>query len=237
MPASINLNVARLGIVDYAAALELQSALVAARMRDVIDDSLLLLEHPHVYTLGRGADDRFLLNPPASVPTYRVSRGGEVTYHGPGQLVGYPILKLEGSDRDVIRYLRKLEQVLINALARCGIEARRRDGLTGVWVGDAKIASIGIGLRRWVTLHGFAINIATDLTYFERIVPCGIAGCRMTSIAALDHPEISLAAFSAIVIREAAAIFGHEQLRNVEPREIWRLIDLPNDAPLVSSHG
>jgi lipoyl(octanoyl) transferase len=237
MPCAINLNIARLGTVDYGAALELQSALVAARMRDAIDDTLLLLEHPHVYTLGRGADDRFLLDPSASVPTYRVSRGGEVTYHGPGQLVGYPILKLEGSDRDVIRYLRKLEQVLINALARCGIEARRREGLTGVWVSDEKIASIGVGLRRWVTLHGFAINIATDLTYFERIVPCGIDGCRMTSIAALGHPEISLASFSAIVQQEAAVIFGHAQVRNIEPHEIWRLIDLPNDARLVSSHG
>jgi lipoate-protein ligase B len=237
MLGAIKLNVARLGTVDYAAALELQSALVAARMRDVIDDTLLLLEHPHVYTLGRGADERFLLNPPASVPTYRVSRGGEVTYHGPGQLVGYPILKLEGSDRDVIRYLRKLEQILINALARCGIEARRREGLTGVWVGDAKIASIGIGLRRWVTLHGFAINIATDLTYFERIVPCGIEGCRMTSIAALGHPEISLAAFGAIIERESAAIFGHPQVCNIEPREIWRLIASSNDLAAVSSHG
>src|SRR5713101_1200604 len=177
--SSRRLSVARLGLIDYATALELQSALVAARMRDAIDDTLLLLEHPHVYTLGRGADERFLINPPVDVPIHRVSRGGQVTYHGPGQLVGYPILMLEGSDRDVIRYLRKLEQVLINALARCGIAARRLEKLTGVWVGNDKIASIGVGLRRWVTLHGFAINVATDLSFFERIVPCGIEGCRM----------------------------------------------------------
>ena len=223
MSASINLNVARLGTVDYATALELQSALVADRMRDAIDDTLLLLEHPHVYTLGRGADERFLLNPPADIPIHRVSRGGQVTYHGPGQLIGYPIVKLEGADRDVIRYLRKLEQILINALMRCGIEAQRRDRLTGVWVGNAKIASIGVGLRRWVTLHGFAVNVTTDLSYFDSIVPCGIEGCRMTSIAALGRPEISLASFSSIIAEEAATVFGHLQMRNLEPREVWRL--------------
>ncbi len=237
MPAAINLNIARFGAVDYAAALELQSALVAARMRDEIADTLLLLEHPHVYTLGRGADERFLTNPPSDVPIYRVSRGGEVTYHGPGQLVGYPILKLEGPDRDVIRYLRKLEQILINAFARYGIAARRREKLTGVWVGDEKIASIGVGLRRWVTLHGFAINVATDLSFFERIVPCGIGGCRMTSIAALGYPDISLAAFTAIVESESAAGFGHTRLRYIEPREIWRLIDSSHQAPAVPSYG
>ena len=237
MSAALNLNVARLGTVDYAAALELQSALVTARMRDAIDDTLLLLEHPHVYTLGRGADERFLIDPPAGVPIHRVSRGGQVTYHGPGQLIGYPILKLEGSDRDVIRYLRKLEQLLINALARCGIAAQRRDKLTGVWVGDAKIASIGVGIRRWVTLHGFAINVATDLSFFERIVPCGIEGCRMTSIAALCYPEISLDVFSAAVVSESASIFGYTQVCDLGPRAIERLIDSPPHAAVVSDNG
>src|ERR1700730_1841765 len=173
MAAAGELSVVRSGALDYATALELQNALVAARMSDAIADTLLLLEHPHVYTLGRGADQRFLVDPPAGVPVFRISRGGQVTYHGPGQLVGYPILKLEGPDRDVLRYLRKLEQILIDALARCGVEARRRAGLTGVWVDNEKIASIGVGIRRWVTLHGFAINVATDLSYFDRIVPCG----------------------------------------------------------------
>ena len=206
MPGESKLNVARLGVSDYQAALELQSALVAARMRDALDDTLLLLEHPHVYTLGRGADQGFILDPPPEVPIHRVSRGGQVTYHGPGQLVGYPILKLEGAERDVIRYLRKLEQVIIGALAAIGIEAQRREGLTGVWVGGEKIASIGVGIRRWTTLHGFAVNVATDLRFFERIVPCGIAGCRMTSIAKLGRLEIGVLEFAELIVRAFAAV-------------------------------
>src|SRR5262249_24477151 len=153
------------------------------RLLDGIADTLLLLEHPHVYTLGRGADERFLLNSD-SIPVYRVSRGGQVTYHGPGQLIGYPIVKLEGAERDIIRYLRRLEQVLIGSLATLTIVACQRAGLTGVWEGEEKIASIGVGFRRWISLHGFAINVTADLSFFDRIVPCGIAGCRMTSVAA-----------------------------------------------------
>jgi lipoate-protein ligase B len=209
--------------------------MVAARMRDAIDDTLLLLEHPHVYTLGRGADERFLVNPPPDVPIHRVSRGGQVTYHGPGQFVGYPILRLEGADRDVIRYLRKLEQVIKNALARCGIAAQRREKLTGMWVGNEKIASIGIGLRRWVTLHGFAINVATDLSYFDHIVPCGIEGCRMTSIAALGYPDISVAGVGEIVAEETAAVFRHSSIREVEPRELCRLIEAIDEPVTIAN--
>src|ERR1700690_3755850 len=142
------LSVANLGTVEYQAALALQSALVTARQNDAIPDTLLLLEHPHVFTLGRGADERFLLaRRQSDVPIYRVSRGGEVTYHGPGQLIGYPILKLEGHDRDVHRYLRNLEEVMLRALADCEIEATRREGLTGIWVGTKKIGSIGVGIK------------------------------------------------------------------------------------------
>src|SRR5271170_5255863 len=138
------LSVARLGTVEYRAALDLQDALVEARQQERIGDLLLLLEHPSVYTLGRGASERFIVAPHPDVPSYRVSRGGQVTYHGPGQLVGYPILKLEGAGRDVHKYLRALEQVLINALAQCEIAAGRRDGLTGVWIDARKIASLGV---------------------------------------------------------------------------------------------
>jgi lipoyl(octanoyl) transferase len=218
------LSVVRLGVVAYQAALSLQSALVAARMYDAIDDTLLLLEHPHVYTLGRGADAGFLLDPPADVPVHRVSRGGQVTYHGPGQLVGYPILKLEGAERDVIRYLRKLEQVIIDALAAVAIEGQRRAGLTGVWAGGEKIASIGVGIRRWTTLHGFAINVATDLRFFARIVPCGVAGCRMTSITELGRPAITMVEFAAIIERTFAAVFDYRGVVAVEPRVIWNVL-------------
>jgi lipoate-protein ligase B len=207
------LRVVRFGAMDYTAALELQNAMVAARLAGTLDDTLLLLEHPHVFTLGRGADERYILNP-AGVPIHRVSRGGQVTYHGPGQLVGYPIIKLEGSDRDVLRYLRRLEATIIAALAHSGIDAHQRDGLTGVWVGDPamKIASIGVGFRRWVSLHGFAVNVAPDLAFFDAIVPCGIAGCRMTSIAALGRSDVSLDAFADAIAREFAAIFRYDRI-------------------------
>ncbi len=221
------LRIARLGSFDYSAALELQYALVAARLRDEIADTLLLLEHPHVFTLGRGAHERFLLNPPPEVEIHRVSRGGQVTYHGPGQLVGYPILKLEGSDRDVIRYLRKLEEVIIDALTVCGVESQRRNGLTGVWIGNEKIASIGVGIRRWTTMHGFAINITTDLSYFDRIVPCGVEGCRMTSIAKLGAMPQSSAEFLGFVERSFAKIFGYEKIRYIQARELWSLTNQP----------
>jgi lipoate-protein ligase B len=225
MDGTRSLSVARLGAVDYAAALELQNAMVAARLRDEIGDTLLLLEHPHVFTLGRGAEERYLVNPRAGVPVYRVSRGGQVTYHGPGQLVGYPILKLEGADRDVIRYLRKLERAMAGALKRFCIEGSCRQGLTGVWVGVQKIASIGVGLRRWVTMHGFALNVTTDLTFFGAIVPCGIEGCRMTSIAALGHAGVTVSDFAAAVEQEFAATFGYRGITAAVPQTLWNLVD------------
>ncbi|HKV55505.1 MAG TPA: lipoyl(octanoyl) transferase LipB [Candidatus Binataceae bacterium] len=223
-PQERALTVARLGSVDYAVALELQNALVLARLAGQIGDTLLLLEHPHVFTLGRGADQRFLLNP-AGVPVYRVSRGGQVTYHGPGQLIGYPIVRLEGPERDVIDYLRKLESVLIEALAAVGLAAGRRDGLTGVWLGPEKIASIGVGFRRWVSLHGFALNVSTDLSFFDAIVPCGISGCRMTSIAAQGLDSITIEGFAEVVEHAFAAKFGYQQIRAASPAEIWNLLD------------
>ena len=207
------LKIARLGRVDYADAMRLQDAMVAARIADKSDDTLLLLEHPHVFTLGRGADERFILNP-RGVPIHRVSRGGQVTYHGPGQLIGYPILKLEGSERDVLRYLRRLEETIIAALAQFDIDAYQRERLTGVWTGNPamKIASIGVGFRRWVSLHGFAVNVAPDLAYFDAIVPCGIEGCRMTSIAALGRSDVSVDAFADAIAGGFASAFRYSHV-------------------------
>jgi lipoyl(octanoyl) transferase len=230
MARNTTLGVARLGTVEYQAALGLQDALVAARQSGGAGDLLLMLEHQHVFTLGRGADERNLLSPSRGVRVYRVSRGGQITYHGPGQLVTYPILKLEGAARDVHGYLRKLEQAAIDALSRCGIAAERVQGLTGVWVDGCKIASIGVGIRRWVTCHGLALNVSTDLGYFERIVPCAIPGCVMTSITAQGHPEISTAAFADILSKSFAAVFGYENVVEVDPRELWTLIDAPQPA-------
>jgi lipoyl(octanoyl) transferase len=224
--SSRDLTIAWLGRLDYQKALELQNGLAAARARDAIPDSLLLLEHPHVYTLGRGADERFVLNP-QDIPVYRVSRGGQVTYHGPGQLIGYPIVKLEGVDRDVIRYLRGLEQVLIESLARLGLAAGRSTGLTGVWIGKKKIASIGVGFRRWVSLHGFALNVSTDLSFFDKIVPCGIAGCRMTSIVAQGICGARSESFSQIVAAEFAAVFGYRRILPSSDAQLAALLQPP----------
>jgi len=186
--ARMDLEVARCGRVPYETALAWQEALQARRLAGGTD-VLLLLEHPPVYTLGRGADAGFLgAAATGDVPVMRVGRGGQVTYHGPGQLVGYPILDLRQHRADVRWYVRSLEQVLIDTLADLGIGAERRDGFPGVWVdgsreGGRKIASIGVGIRRWVTWHGFALNVGADLRGFERITPCGISGVSMTSVA------------------------------------------------------
>ncbi len=176
-----------LGRVPYPAAWELQRRLVEARHAGTIPDVLLLLEHPHTYTIGRrGSESEEVLASPEHLESLgatvvAVDRGGLATYHGPGQLVGYPILDLRPRDREVRRYLRDLEQALINALRECGIPAGRVAGKTGVWVADRKIASIGVRFSRWITSHGFALNVTTDLSYFSNIVPCGMPAVEMTS--------------------------------------------------------
>jgi lipoate-protein ligase B len=221
MSCARTLRVANLGVVDYDAALEMQTSLREARITGEIEDTILLLEHPHVFTLGRGADERFILARPDTVPVRRVSRGGQVTYHGPGQLIGYPILKLDGKARDVAKYLRSLEQAMIDALAGFDIEANRREGLTGVWIGARKIGSIGVGIRRWVTCHGFALNVNTELRYFDSIVPCGIEGCEMTSIAALKNREVPMDEVRTAVRDSFARVFGYESIVEVK-EEIGR---------------
>ncbi len=183
------LAVATPGRVGYEPALAWQAA-VMERVRAGGPDALLLLEHDPVYTLGRGGDPRFVHAAAAAhAPVLRVGRGGQVTYHGPGQLVGYPILDLRRHRTDVHWYVRTLEDVLVEALARVGVAAGRVEGRTGVWIaGRRKIASIGVGIRRWVTWHGFALNVAPDLSGFERITPCGLVGVEMTSIAREGGP-------------------------------------------------
>ena len=219
------LEVAWLGTIEYEAALKLQEALVVARQGDSIGDILLLLEHPHVYTLGRGASERYLMTRPSQIPIHRVSRGGEVTYHGPGQLIGYPILKLEGAARDVHAYLRALESAIIDSLADFAIRARRRQGLTGVWVGERKIASIGVGIKRWVTLHGFALNVRTDLRFFEAIVPCGITGCRMTSVRAEGRERVMVTDAARSIAANFSTVFGYRSVAAADSARLWRFIE------------
>ena len=183
------LAVARPGRLAYEAAARWQELLVERRLGSDGTDCLLLLEHPPVYTLGRGADPRFLgAGAAGDIPVVRTTRGGQVTYHGPGQLVGYPIVDLRGHRQDVRWYVREIEQVLIDALAVLGLVADRVQGLPGVWVAGRKIGSIGIAIRRWVTWHGFALNVAADLEAFAAITPCGIEGVRMTSVAREGGP-------------------------------------------------
>lgn len=175
-----------LGEMGYREALALQLSYVDRRAQGAIPDTLLLLTHPHVYTLGRAGDEANLLVPPEAlasegIPMERVGRGGDITYHGPGQLVGYPILRMEKPD--VHRYVRSIEAALIDALAAFDVAARRIPGLTGVWVLERKIASIGVGVRKWVTYHGFALNVTTDLSFFRRIHLCGLKGREATSVA------------------------------------------------------
>ena len=200
-----------LGLIEYQKALHLQEDLLMKRYRGEIEDTLVLLEHPSVFTLGRGGNENNLLTP-HTVPVHRVGRGGDVTYHGPGQLVGYPILHLGAHGRNVHAYLRGIEAVLIEVLAHHQVEAHSEKGLTGVWVRKEKIASIGIGVRHWVTYHGFALNISTDLRYFANIIPCGLTGVRMTSLAAILGRSVSVEKIKPLVADAFARYFGYKEI-------------------------
>jgi len=196
--------------MDYLAAWAWQRELVRQRSTGAIGDTLLLIEHPHTYTLGRSTKDGHLLITREQLAEQGIAlvesdRGGDITYHGPGQVVGYPILKLSQHGGDLLRYLRQLEETLIIALAGYGVSAGRIAGLTGVWVGDAKIAAIGVKLSAsGVTQHGFALNLATDLRYFQQIIPCGIADKGVTSLEQL----LGSAPARAEVEQRVAAAFG-----------------------------
>ncbi len=181
------LQVRDLGTRPYGEVLDLQRSLAEDRIAGRVPDTLLLCEHPPVITLGRGTKDASLPIDSESlrrrgIEVFEIERGGDVTYHGPGQLVGYPIIDLQQHRQDLHWYLRQLEAMLMGALASCGIAAERREGYTGVWTSGRKIASIGIHVRQWVTWHGFALNVTTDLSPFDLIVPCGIPDVVMTSV-------------------------------------------------------
>jgi len=209
------LDVRRLGVVPYPDALALQQRLVEARRRGEIPDTLLLLEHPHVITLGvRVRQDRshIVASPEElsarGVTVHESGRGGDVTYHGPGQLVGYPIFDLAPDRRDLHRYVRDVEEALIRALARFAIRAGRIQGLTGVWVGDEKVAAIGVRISRWITSHGFALNVSADLDYFGLIVPCGIRDRGVTSMSRLLGRVVTVDEAAGPVAEAVADVFG-----------------------------
>ena len=218
-------RVEQLGLVDYASALELQRERVAQRKGGAIPDTLLLLEHPHVYTLGRNARQENLLVSAEwlaahGAQVFHTDRGGDVTYHGPGQLVGYPILDLTQHRRDIAWYMRSLEEVFIRTAHDWGIEAERSPGAAGVWVGNDKLVAMGVHLSRWVTSHGFAFNVNTDLRYFEWIVPCGLHGKGVTSLAKLLGRKVEMEGVVERVVEHFGAVFGVQMIEGLKSQVV-----------------
>jgi lipoyl(octanoyl) transferase len=224
-----------LGRLGYAEACDLQQRLVAARKTGAVPDLLLFCEHPHILTLGRKGRMENLRAPQTALDSLGVelhhsSRGGDITYHGPGQIVGYPIVQLAEIRRDVGWYVRQLEEVMIRAAAAFGVEAFRVPGRTGIWVRpsagpagpEEKLGAIGVHISRWVTSHGFAFNVSTDLRYFDLIVPCGIAGRRATSLEALLARPVSAAEVRPVMTAEFGSAFGLQmQSRSRQDLDEW----------------
>jgi len=207
------IKVIHLGRTNYQSAWDLQRKLFDLRIGSKIPDVLLLTEHNHVYTFGKSSDDNHLLATEHELnargaEVYHIDRGGDITYHGPGQLVGYPILDLNNYGPDIHRYLRSIEEAIIRTLAGYGVSAHRDNSFTGVWVDNDKIAAIGIKVSRWVTMHGFACNINTDLSYFDRIIPCGIFHRGVTSMERLLHARVAVDEVSKILTKHFSEVFG-----------------------------
>ena len=262
-------SIVDLGLIPYAEAWELQKRVVAARKAGAIEDVLLFCEHSHVITLGRSGNRANLLAGEnilrqKGVEYFETTRGGDITYHGPGQIVGYPILNLGAIRRDVVWYVRTLEEAMIRATAELGINARREPGKTGIWVQPAgtqrdsrvttvipsageesavelsnerapeKLAAIGVHISRWVTSHGFAYNVSTDLRYFELIVPCGVADRKATSLEKLLGRNVSLAEIRPLLAKHIGEVFGLA-VRTAEPAELFAQLEQFEQALPVSA--
>ncbi len=217
--------VSNLGKTRYAETWDLQRRIFELRHRGLIGDVLLLTEHHHVYTLGKGGDENHLLASDdelsrEGIEVFRIDRGGDITYHGPGQVVGYPIIDLNSYSPDIHKYLRSLEEVLIQTLAGYGIDGVREEGMTGVWVKGEKVAAIGVKVSKWVTMHGFALNVNTDLQKFNRIIPCGIFHKGVTSLQRLLGREVPIDDVEQKVTESLSAVFGCKAV--VEPAEMLR---------------
>ena len=207
------IDILNLGFKPYKEVWDLQKELVEKRRNGQINDTLILVEHEPVYTLGKNADENHILqHSPQDVKTYHIERGGDVTFHGPGQLVGYPILDLHNYKKSISWYMRSLEELIIDTLVEYGITAERKVGLTGVWVGDEKIAALGVRVTRWVTMHGFALNVTPDLIYYSSIIPCGIFEYGVTSMAKLVTNEITVNSVKRVLTK-----MFMNQFQNIEP--------------------
>jgi len=217
-----------LGLEPYNQALELQHRLVAARREGRIEDVLILLEHPPVITLGRRGDESNIvasreLLAQLGIEVHRVERGGDVTYHGPGQLVGYPILDLGRHRKDVGWYMHSLEEVLIRALSDFGVEADRQEGRIGVWIGEKNIAALGARIEEWITYHGFALNVSPDLSHFDLIIPCGYRGVGVTSMEEALGGRPEMGEVRQMVVARFGEVFG-ATLREMGEEEIRRVL-------------
>ncbi len=204
----MSLNIIDLEQCSYKISLEQQVDTHNKVFNQELNNSIIFVEHEHVYTLGKNADQSNILsNYPKDVEIYNIDRGGDVTYHGPGQLVGYPIINIKNLNMSIGRYIHTLEGILINVLKEFDISAQIRDKLIGVWVGDEKIGAIGVRVKNGVTMHGFALNVNTDLSYYEGIIPCGIDNCKVTSMEQLLSKNIKLKLVKEIIIKEFVKYF------------------------------
>lgn len=212
------LNYFDFGLIDYKQAWDLQIDTFNLRKENKTADTLFLLEHPHTYTLGRVADKKNLIGSDEylkekEISVYEIDRGGDITYHGPGQIVGYPIIDLADWNKDTHKYLRALEEVIILTCAEYGIVCGRNPQFTGVWIDDRKIAAIGIKVSRWVTMHGFAFNVKTDLSLFDGIIPCGISDKAVTSLEKETNKTIELFEVKEKLLKNFCKIFGYNNLQ------------------------
>jgi lipoyl(octanoyl) transferase len=252
-PVMKSCSIVDLGLIGYAEAWELQKRLVAARKPGAMEDVLLLCEHPHVITLGRNGKREHLLASEQvlqqkGVQFHTSDRGGDITYHGPGQLVGYPVLNLGAIRKDVVWYVRMLEEVMIRATAEFGISAERVTGKTGIWVRgttdsnstdvtEEKLGAIGVHISRWVTSHGFAYNVSTDLRYFDLIVPCGISGRKATSLEKILGRAVTPKEVVQPVVRNFGKVFGLEMREMLRDDLLAQLLELSGESNLTRAQA
>jgi lipoyl(octanoyl) transferase len=232
------LNYYDLGMIDYKKAWDIQKEIFELRNENLIPDTLMLLEHPHTYTLGKVADKENLISTQKQlndlgIKVYNIDRGGDITYHGPGQIVGYPIINLNNWRKDTHAYLRALEEIIILTCNEFGLAAKRNPKYTGVWIDDRKIAAIGIKVSRWITMHGFAFNVNTDLGYYGGIIPCGIKDKEVTSLKKELKKEIDMAEVKNCLIKNFKIIFEYSELHLLHKNNLFSILsESENQIPL-----